>query len=109
MKPKGRREGLQTLRILRRYFMVTFVCLCVCALACGIFVAENNTRRLRAGESAARVVLSQQEDQLSLQTGRGDFSLQTTVHPQVDSLLRFAPPPISNLYWVVQSVAQLWE
>lgn len=110
MKMRKKEESVKersSLRILKAYAVTMVLVFCLCALSCGVLIAQNNTRQLGLGEDQSRVVLSQREDALILQAQQREFSIQPQIPAALDSLLRFSPPPVSALYWTAECVAEL--
>ncbi len=96
-------------RMLKAYMLTVILCLCLTAAALGVAVAGNNTQKLSLGREQARVVLSQQEDRLSLHTGDMQWSLPAALPRDADSLLRMAPPPLCTAHWVAQCIRELLQ
>jgi|GEM_PF-6099824 len=107
MKRKEKVRLKSLTRILRIYFITSIICLSIALLICGILIAGNNTRSLSLGEDEARLALAQKEDELALRVNEQEYEFRPRLDERLDSLLRFAPPPFSALYWAAECLAEM--
>ncbi len=88
----------ETLRLLKRFALLSLLCLCVIGMFCGGAMVDENSRQLTLGETGTQVGLRQDRQTVTFYkaaetpTALADF-------PSADSLLsvlRLAPAPLGN-------------
>lgn len=86
------------MKIIRAYAVTVIICLSITSIISGIFVADENARKITLGSDTAVVVISSDDKKI----GDGE----TNISPALEKLKNaakkaagFAPPPISNIYW----------
>lgn len=84
------------------------ICLSLTAVISGIFIADENARRISLGDKSAVIVLNSNDEKVR----DGD----TDISPYLEKLesaakkaAGIAPPPINNIYWFAVNTKKLWN
>ncbi len=88
------------LKILRAYAVTAIICLSLTSIISGIFIADENARKISLGSENAVVVISSGDEKLS----NGEIDISPALEKIKNAAKKaagIAPPPISNIYWFV--------
>lgn len=86
------------MKIFRAYIITAVICLCITSAVAGIFVADENAKKITLGQQNAVLVLNSTDEKY--------YSDCVNPLPFLEKLKEgakkaasIAPPPISNIYW----------
>ena len=89
------------MKILRAYAVTAIICLSLTSIISGIFIADENTKRVSLGTKSTVVVMGSGDEKVN----NGEIDL----YPALEKLKKaakkaagIAPPPISNIYWLIE-------
>lgn len=88
------------MKLFRAYIITAIVCLCITSCISAIFVADENAKKITLGEENTVLVLSSSDEKY--------YSDPVNPMPAVEKLVEgakkaasIAPPPLSNVYWII--------
>ena len=88
--------------------MAVIICLSLTSIISGIFIADENARKITLGDETAIVVINSEDRKLS----EGDIDISPALEMLKNAAKKaagFAPPPISNIYWFAVNTKNLWS
>lgn len=91
------------MKIIRAYAVAVIICLSITSIISGIFIADENARRITLGEGTAVVVISSDDERVN----EGDMNISPALEMLKEGAKKaagFAPPPISNIYWLIEKI-----
>ena len=97
----------ETLSLLRRFAMLSLLCLCVTATLCGAAMVDENTRQLALGERGAQVGLRGDAQTVTF-FRQADAPVDLAAFPSPEPLLRalrLAPAPLGALAAAGEGIA----
>lgn len=89
------------MKILRAYAVTVIICLSLTSIISGIFVADENARKISLGTESAVVVISSGDEKLN----EGDVNISPALEKLKEAAKKaasIAPPPVSNIYWLIE-------
>ena len=89
------------MKILRAYAVTAIICLSLTSLISGIFVADENARKISLGTESAVVVISSGDKKLN----EGDVNISPALEKLKEAAKKaasIAPPPVNNIYWLIE-------
>ena len=89
------------MKILRAYAVTAIICLSLTSIISGIFVADENARKISLGTESAVVVISSGDKKLN----EGDVNISPALEKLKEAAKRaasIAPPPVNNIYWLIE-------
>ena len=89
------------MKILRAYAVTVIICLSLTSIISGIFVADENARKISLGTESAVVVISSGDERLN----EGDVNISPALEKLKEAAKKaasIAPPPVSNIYWLIE-------
>ena len=89
------------MKILRAYAVTAIICLSLTSIISGIFVADENARKISLGTESAVVVISSGDERLN----EGDINIFPFLEKLKEAAKKaasIAPPPVSNIYWLIE-------
>ena len=89
------------MKILRAYAVTVIICLSLTSIISGIFVADENARKISLGTESAVVVISSGDKKLS----EGDVNISPALEKLKEAAKKaasIAPPPVNNIYWLIE-------
>ena len=89
------------MKILRAYAVTVIICLSLTSIISGIFVADENARKISLGTESAVVVISSGDERLN----EGDINIFPFLEKLKEAAKKaasIAPPPVSNIYWLIE-------
>lgn len=90
------------MKILRAYIMTAAVCISITSIIAGMFVADENAKKISLGQEYAVVMLSGEgklrEDAVN------PLPLIEKIADGAKKAASLAPPPISNIYWFISNL-----
>lgn len=87
------------MKILRAYAVTAIICLSLTSIISGIFVADENAKKISFGTESAVVVINSGDKRLN----EGEINISPALEKLKEAAKKaasIAPPPISNLYWI---------
>ena len=96
------------MKILRAYAVAVIICLSITSIISGIFIADENARKITLGDETAVVVISSDDEKVN----EGDMNISPALEMLKKGIKKaagFAPPPISNIYWFAVNTGNLWN
>ncbi len=94
------------MKILRAYAIAVMICLSVTSVTACIFVADENARRISLGsENAVAVVSSSDEELYENAVNVSDILIK--IKNATEKAASIAPPPLSNIYWLIINAESL--
>lgn len=99
----------ETLKLLKRFALVSLLCLCVTGALCGGAMVDENTRKLALGETGAQVGLrgDQQTVTFFKQTETAAALAEFPSPGPLVRVLRLAPAPLGNLVALGEALVHL--
>ena len=91
------------MKILRAYAVIAIICLSLTSIISGIFITDENAKKISLGNEAAVVVISSGDEKLN----EGEINISPTLEKLKKSAKKaasIAPPPISNIYWLIEKI-----
>lgn len=89
------------MKILRAYAVTAIICLSLTSIISGIFVADENARKISLGTESAVVVISSGDERLN----EGDVNISPALEKLKEAAKKaasIAPPPVNNIYWLIE-------
>ena len=89
------------MKILRAYAVTAIICLSLTSIISGIFVADENARKISLGTESAVVVISSGDKKLN----EGDVNISPALEKLKEAAKKaasIAPPPVNNIYWLIE-------
>lgn len=89
------------MKILRAYAVTAIICLSLTSIISGIFVADENARKISLGTKSAVVVISSGDKKLN----EGDVNISPALEKLKEAAKKaasIAPPPVNNIYWLIE-------
>ena len=86
------------MKIIRAYIITAVICLCITSSVAGIFVADENAKKITLGQENAVLVLSS-SDEKYYSDCVNPLPLLEKLKKGAEKAASIAPPPISNIYW----------
>lgn len=94
------------MKIFRLYIIAVLVCFSITSVTACIFVADENARRISLGsESAVAVVNSSDEELYENAVNLSDVLIK--IKNAAEKAASIAPPPLSNIYWLIINAESL--
>ena len=96
------------MKIIRAYAVAVIICLSLTSIISGIFIADENARKITLGDETAVVVINSGDKKL----GEGDVDISPALEKLKNAAKKaagFAPPPVSNIYWFAVNTGNLWS
>ncbi len=96
------------MNIIRAYAVAVIICLSITSIISGIFIADENARKITLGDETAVVVISSDDEKIN----EGDINISPALEKLKNGAKKaagFAPPPISNIYWFAINTENLWS
>lgn len=88
------------IKIIRYYIITAVLCLSITALTACIFVADENARKISLGQEFAVVVMNASAESY--------YESAVNAEPLIEKIKNgakraasIAPPPLSNIYWII--------
>lgn len=94
------------MRMIKHYVLCVVCVVCAVAIACGVTAADANARKVSFDDSKSRQVFVSSSGRVTDTTGKSYFSADK-IKSGVESVLSLSPPPVSNIYWFVESLAEI--
>ena len=91
------------MKIIRAYAVAVIICLSITSIISGIFIADENARKITLGDDTAVVVISSDDERVN----EGDMNISPALEMLKEGAKKaagFAPPPISNIYWLIEKI-----
>ncbi len=91
------------MKILRAYAVTAIICLSLTSIISGIFVADENAKKISLGSESAVVVISSGDEKLN----DGEINISPALEKLKEAAKKaasIAPPPISNIYWLAEKI-----
>ncbi len=89
------------MKILRAYAVTAIICLSLTSIISGIFVADENARKISLGSESAVVVISSNDEKLNENAINISPALEK-LKEAAKKAASIAPPPINNIYWLIE-------
>ena len=89
------------MKILRAYAVTAIICLSLTSIISGIFIADENARKIRLGSESAVVVISSNDEKLNENAINISPALEK-LKEAAKKAASIAPPPINNIYWLIE-------
>lgn len=89
------------MNILRAYAVTVIICLSLTSIISGIFIADENTRKISLGTESTVVVMGSSNEKVS----EDEIDIYPTIAKLKNAAKKaagIAPPPISNIYWLIE-------
>lgn len=96
------------MNIIRAYAVAVIICLSITSIISGIFIADENARKITLGDETAVVVISSSDEKIN----EGDMNISPALEMLKKAAKKaagFAPPPISNIYWFAVNTEIPWS
>lgn len=110
-KRKGRYKKMKyktsAMKIWRAYVFALLACLCVTTVACGVALADTNTKTTAAGDDSAVAAAVQNENQIALSVDEKILSVE--IPRNWRAALKLIPAPLGNLIALPECIAELIE
>ena len=88
------------MKIFRAYIITAAVCLCITSAVAGIFVADENAKKITLGQENAVLVLNS-NDEKYYSDSLNPLPFLEKLKEGAEKAASIAPPPISNIYWFI--------
>ena len=91
------------MKILRAYAVIAIICLSLTSIISGIFITDENARKISLGNKAAVVVINSGDEKLN----EGEIDISPALEKLEEAAKKaasIAPPPISNIYWLIEKI-----
>ena len=88
------------MKIFRAYIITAAVCLCITSAVAGIFVADENAKKITLGQENAVLVLNS-NDEKYYSDSLNPMPFLEKLKEGAEKAASIAPPPISNIYWFI--------
>ncbi len=88
------------MKIFRAYVITVIACLSITALTACMFIADENAKKISLGEEHAIIVLNPTEESLD-KKAINPLPFLSKLTKNVKKAASIAPPPISNIYWLI--------
>lgn len=88
------------MKILRYYIITVIACISITAVVAGIFIADENAKKISLGQEFAVVVMNATAEKYYAQAVNSAPILEK-IKDGAKKAASIAPPPFSNIYWLV--------
>ncbi len=88
------------MKIIRYYIITAIVCISITALTACVFVADENAKKISLGQDFAVVVMNPSAEEY-FDTAVNPLPLLEKIKNGAKRAASIAPPPVSNIYWIV--------
>lgn len=88
------------MKIFRAYVITVIACLSITVLTACMFIADENAKKISLGEEHAIIVLNSAEASLD-EKAINPLPFFSKLKENAKKAASIAPPPISNIYWLI--------
>lgn len=88
------------MKIIRYYIITAVVCISITALTACVFVADENARKISLGQEFAVVVMNASAEKY-YGSAVNPLPMLEKIKNGAKRAASIAPPPLSNIYWII--------